>query len=319
MQSNDETLKEIPYPEPASQVQADPVSVQYKLADNVFTTENDEIQVGVWDEENRVWSTEFIEDLSFDREKRWLMFSTRKFAPIAYLQSKITDYPFDSWSIRCIAPEVGLLTVDTRRRIKIQIEIHPLYVKLIEMPQPELKHLVNKEMHPGILLLELSKCGIHLLPEDEDAGRAGISLKDHEAEERAIMDIATTVKVFSFQSMKWGMQAPQDTVICRMRENPDNFREFYEEGEDDWESVMWWKNKCVFVDTKNSSNKFNGDIKKGQATQAMLPLAIKSLVESNISSAVTADGAERCSYVNDIDFIDNVQRTMRLLRLLSFT
>lgn len=63
-------MKEIPYPEPASQVQADPVSVQYKLADTVFTTENDEIQVGVWDEENRQWSTEYIEDLQFDREKR---------------------------------------------------------------------------------------------------------------------------------------------------------------------------------------------------------------------------------------------------------
>jgi cancer susceptibility candidate protein 1 len=247
------------------------------------------------------------------------MFSTRKFAPIAYLQAKTTDFPFDSWSIRCIAPEVGLLTVDTKRRIKIQIEIHPLYVKLIEMPQSELKHLVNKEMHPGILLMELSKCGIHLLPEDEDAARAGITLKDHEAEERAIMDIATTVKVFSFQSMKWGMQAPQDTVICRLRENPDNFREFYEEGEDDWESVMWWRNKCVFIDAKNSTDKFKGDIKKGQATQAMLPLAIKAIVESKMSPAITADAAERCTFVNDIDFMDNIQRTLRLLRLMSFT
>jgi len=33
------------------------------------------------------------------------------------------------------------------------------------------------------------------------------------------------------------MQAPDDTVICRLRENPDNFREFFEDGEDDWESV----------------------------------------------------------------------------------
>lgn len=51
IQSIEDTLKEVPYPEPASQVQADPVSVQYKLADTVFTTEDDEIQVGVWDEE----------------------------------------------------------------------------------------------------------------------------------------------------------------------------------------------------------------------------------------------------------------------------
>jgi len=39
-------------------------------------------------------------------------------------------------------------------------------------------------------LMELSKCGIHLLPEDDDARRAGIHLKNKDAEERAIMDIS---------------------------------------------------------------------------------------------------------------------------------
>lgn len=85
IQSIEETLKEIPYPEPTSQVQADPVSVQYRLPETVFTTENDEIQVGVWDAESRTWSTEYIEDLQYNRKDRWLQFSTRMFAPIAYL------------------------------------------------------------------------------------------------------------------------------------------------------------------------------------------------------------------------------------------
>ena len=58
-------------------------------------------------------------------------------------------------------------------------------------------------MHAGILLLELSKCGIHLLPEDEDAKRAEIHLKNKDAEERAIMDVSQTLKVFAFQSLKW--------------------------------------------------------------------------------------------------------------------
>ena len=49
--------------------------------------------------------------------------------------------------------------------------------------------------------MELSKSGIHMLPEDEDAARAGIHLKDKNAEERAILDIAQTLKVFAYQSM----------------------------------------------------------------------------------------------------------------------
>jgi hypothetical protein len=132
VQSIEETLKEIPYPEPASQVQADPVQVKYRLGDHIFTTENDEIQIGVWDEENKVWTTDGIEDLTYDREKRLFDFSTRKFAPIAYLQPKTMDFPYDSWSIRSIGDQVGLLSLVTKRGLKIRIEIHPRYVKLVE-------------------------------------------------------------------------------------------------------------------------------------------------------------------------------------------
>lgn len=39
---------------------------------------------------------------------------------------------------------------------------------------PELKHIKNKQFQPGYLLLELSKCGIHLLPRNEDTTLGGI-------------------------------------------------------------------------------------------------------------------------------------------------
>ena len=58
------------------------------------------------------------------------------------------------------------------------------------MNQPELKHIVDQELHPGMLLKALSKSGIHLMPEDSDAERGGIHLKDKAAEERAILDIS---------------------------------------------------------------------------------------------------------------------------------
>jgi hypothetical protein len=53
------------------------------------------------------------------------------------------------------------------------------------------------------LLEELSKCGIHLMPRDEDAKLAGIELKDRVAEERAILDIACAVRAFHFRKAKW--------------------------------------------------------------------------------------------------------------------
>ena len=82
------------------------------------------------------------------------------------------------------------MTVKTRRNIELNIQINPLNVKLIECDFPELAHLLDKELTPGILLNELSKCAIHMLPGDDDAARGGIHLKDKAAEERAILDIA---------------------------------------------------------------------------------------------------------------------------------
>jgi hypothetical protein len=87
------------------------VKATYKLADYVFTTEKDEIHIGVWDEEIEKWSMDYISDLQYDRQKRELEFSTRKFGPFAYLQLKTTDFPYDSWYIRCIDQNKALLSI----------------------------------------------------------------------------------------------------------------------------------------------------------------------------------------------------------------
>ena len=84
---------------------------------------------------------------------------------------------------------------------------------------------------------------------------------------------------------------------------------------------MWWKNKVSVIKAKNSDEEFIGDIKEAQVTHAMLQLAVKGLVDGKAvtGTMITEDAVDKCAFVNDIDFIDNVQRTLRLLRLLSFT
>ena len=123
-----------------------------KLPPYVFTTENDDIKVGVWDAENQCWTADFIEELTWDKSKRQLDFSTRKFAPIAYLQKKTLDFPYDSWYLRSIGDQQALLTVKTRRGIDLNIQINPLNCKLVECDFPELAHILNKEFTAGILL-----------------------------------------------------------------------------------------------------------------------------------------------------------------------
>ena len=51
--------------------------------------------------------------------------------------------------------------------------------------------------------MKLQKSGINLLPEDQDIEEAELTLKDSEAEDRAIEDIALAVRGFFIKSSKW--------------------------------------------------------------------------------------------------------------------
>ena len=74
---------------------------------------------------------------------------------------------------------------------------------------------------------------------------------------------------------------------------------------------MWWNNKVSYIKCKNCDDEFNATIDDGQVTHSILPLAIVG-VQSQ-------DAVDQCNYFHDIDFVDNVQRLLRLMRLLSFT
>lgn len=98
---------------------------------------------------------------------------------------------------RAIEDQVALLTIDTKR-LQLNFEIGPRYVKLVENDCRELQHLVNQQFHPGFLLQELLKCGINLMPKQSDAKLAGIIEKDWGAEYRAILDVACSVRAFHY-------------------------------------------------------------------------------------------------------------------------
>lgn len=119
------------------------------------------------------------------------------------------------------------------------------------------------------------------------------------------------MKVFAFQSVKWSQTATAENIVARLRENPDNDRVFLEDDESDWKSIMWWNNKVSYIKCKNCDDNFNAQIEDGQATHSILPLAI--------TGVQSQDAVDQCSYFHDIDFVDNVQRLLRLMRLLAFT
>ena len=179
----EERLKRHPFPDPTQLVQdTNPVEIVFTLPETVYTSEDtSQIKIAVWDKENECWSSDDIGDnLEYKKSTRQISFTTLRFAPMALLQSRCTDYPYQNWWLRAIDNELAVLTIWTKRGIKLTFEIGPLYLKLTskDMSEPELQHLVDQEMSPGYLLQELSKSGLHLMPRNEDAKLAGIEQKD---------------------------------------------------------------------------------------------------------------------------------------------
>lgn len=139
--------------------------------------------------------------------------------------------------------------------MNLVFEISALQLKLVNCEEEALAHLANKDgFTPGYLLQELAKCGILLMPRNEDAKLAGIEVKDQAAEERAIVDVALGVRAFHFRECKWNQSRDQanpgvspDNIVMRIRENLEFDAEFEEDYEPDWRYVMWWNNKVSFV------------------------------------------------------------------------
>ena len=123
-------------------------------------------------------------------------------------------------------------------------------------------------------------------------------MKATATEERAILDISQTLKVFAFQSVKWSQAADPENIVVRLRENPDNDKVFLEDDESDWKSIMWWTNKVAYIKCRNCDEKFNPQIADKQTTHAILPLAV-----AGVQSQAAID---QCQFYHDIDFIDNI-------------
>ena len=93
-------------------------------------------------------------------------------------------------------------------------EIYEDLVKLSLKDQyPELSDLCQSYRTPEALLSQLSKRGIHLLPENFDYLEARIQPKDSDTESNAIRNIAYAVESFYFRSL------PNDTseIIVKIR------------------------------------------------------------------------------------------------------
>ncbi len=281
-------LKKVPYPDPSNPGQSiDHHNVSFTLPSYVYIPNRDDIKVGWWDVENNKWQHggDHIINAELDATNV-LQFQMARFAPVALLQSRCTDYPYKSWNLRSIGAEKALLDIETKR-MKIKFEIGTDYVKLIDRKENELKHLVDKELQPGYLLHMLSKSGIHLLPNNEDAKLAGINLKTDGVEQSSILDIICGIRGFAFRSCKWNVNASRENIVMKIRENLEYDPDFFEDYEEDWTYVKWWEDKVAYVKTRDPSDAPNFDQEDGEETHALLNVITKDRFSEEANDRLT--------------------------------
>lgn len=187
-------------------------------------------------------------------------------------------------------------------------------MSLIERDEKELKHLVDQKLSPGTVLRGLSRCGIHLIPNDNDFKLADIEQKNADAEERAIWDVVCCISAFSFRSAKWNKNPKlKDNIVIKIRENLEYDREFFEDYEPDWRYIMWWANKCSFIDCTDLKEDFDApaNIPEGKETHALLNLSL--------SGEVSEEALERCNSLQHVRFMQTLKKFLRLLRLFAFS
>jgi len=80
-----------------------------------------------------------------------------------------------------------------------------------------------------MLLYQLSKCGIHLMPIKEDATVANITPKDDKCEDAAIADVVSAVRSFFIKYCRFSYKVSEEKIICRIRENLEYDLEFHED------------------------------------------------------------------------------------------
>ena len=66
----------------------------------IYISSLDTVSIGWWDAENGTWTDKDVSEQNIDNVSKVVNFKIKRFAPVAVLLPRITDFPFNSWFLR---------------------------------------------------------------------------------------------------------------------------------------------------------------------------------------------------------------------------
>ena len=308
------TLNPRPYPSPeiaaTGNTNITPLKMTFELPSYLYIPNISALRVAVWEPNSSTWSESEVSDIVYCPEPKSISARTKRLAPFAVLSERIADFPYSYFFIRAVSDDKVLLDIKGKR-IDLQFVITPGFLEYVNVAGiQELKFLENAKMTPGVLLFQMAKCGIFLMPDERDFETTGLNQKNRDAEELAIFDIAMNIRTFAFRSTKWNRMVEGDVVLARIRENLEYDSFFAEDEEHDWRTVSWHFNKCCLTGLKETSDEKKMKSSDGDISHFLLNLVMKEHA---------TDGAkERMQELKSVQLSDTVKKVLRLLRILSF-
>ncbi|MEW5320511.1 MAG: hypothetical protein WDW38_011579 [Sanguina aurantia] len=196
-------VSRIPYPIPPagsdyatwrSEEEVPPLGFKMPLSSSIVILTHPPT-VGWWDDSTSCWSTEGISNVALDTTTSMLSFRTIHLAPLAVVIPRTKLLPYTSWNVRPTGGRNGssvAITLYVGLADPIVFEVTPGAATLLSPALPALAGLTHVAMAPAELLLQLSRRGVHLTPEDRDAGFVGIIPKDDATERALANDLSLT-------------------------------------------------------------------------------------------------------------------------------
>ncbi|KAG0579964.1 hypothetical protein KC19_4G138500 [Ceratodon purpureus] len=133
-------------------------------------------EIGWWDTITETWQTEGVSDIAYNHETFKVLFQTTKAKPHAVIQSRVREYPYKSWNCRPTSEKTALFTLKTVMS-EVVFKVGDGWCQLVQPSFPVVADLLTQQFPPKVLLQQLSRRGLQIMPEDDDAQYCGVKVK----------------------------------------------------------------------------------------------------------------------------------------------
>ncbi|GAB1291427.1 Dynein axonemal intermediate chain 7 [Apodemus speciosus] len=332
-----EGLQRFTYPpeitdEPDPESAFPPIEVTVEIHESVIFFERP--KVVRWDNEGKLWRSDGISGVYYNREDRLLTFSMDTLGPVTLIQDAHVNMPYQSWELSPIGPSKVLLIVKT---VFIELQIH-IKETLCMLASLKLRgkarefHLKGKWLAPVPFILALKESGLNIFPAVYSHFYVVVNNKVPQLELKAYRQMALLSCAFSFGWSKWNMVCNSTRVVFRMvpvtpsvptavpgysistrvPSGAGSVREHLSEEMEygTWSLIMFSGDRAQVLKMQEESDRFSETLKEGTEFHSTLYHMMK-----DFASPVAMERVR----LADCQFVDSVCYMLLSIRVLSYS